>query len=221
MRIVWVLGVDLNVRYLAAISTGETYLDALASIDYEIRSLKKQIKEEKDPYKKELGERSLSSKRSYLYEWAERIGARIVHKACSIKGEDDCVIVFEDLNFDKLNVSEEVKNTWKKLIKIVEESAPKRGIEVSFVSSHYTSTRCINCGKRSEISRYRDTFHCPWCGYEGNADVVAAINIGINYILREYGKNKEVLYKLAGVDICSLKWLKELCKSNKKWPRSS
>lgn len=60
---------------------------------------------------------------------------------------------------------------------IIKRIANKKGIQVTFVQSHYTSQTC-KCGHISKNNRKsQEIFKCESCGRELNADVNAASNI--------------------------------------------
>ena len=51
------------------------------------------------------------------------------------------------------------------------------GRQRSSVPPHNTSQNCSNCGKKVQKSLSTRTHKCPYCGYEADRDVNAAINI--------------------------------------------
>jgi transposase len=64
---------------------------------------------------------------------------------------------------------------WGLLVRRLREKAPGR---VEKIKPHYTSQRCSACGEVDGGSRESQAvFRCTACGFAGNADVNAAINI--------------------------------------------
>jgi putative transposase len=61
---------------------------------------------------------------------------------------------------------------------IVKSIATKKGLQVSFIHSHYTSQTCPTCGHISRDNRpTQEIFDCVECGYKVNADTNSAQNI--------------------------------------------
>ncbi|WP_374709404.1 zinc ribbon domain-containing protein [Desmospora profundinema] len=54
------------------------------------------------------------------------------------------------------------------------ESAGKR---VVLVNPHHTSQRCSSCGEIVKKTLAERVHRCPFCGYEQDRDINAAINI--------------------------------------------
>ncbi|MBE3596668.1 MAG: transposase [Hydrogenibacillus sp.] len=54
----------------------------------------------------------------------------------------------------------------------------KYGSEARSVGAAYTSRTCPACGYVDAGNRNGDRFHCRNCGFTGDADHVAAMNIG-------------------------------------------
>jgi len=60
----------------------------------------------------------------------------------------------------------------------IEYKAKLHGVDVLAVPPAYTSQTCPGCGHTDKKNRpSRDAFVCRSCGYEGNADYVASLNI--------------------------------------------
>jgi len=74
---------------------------------------------------------------------------------------------------------------WGLLVHRLEDKAPGR---VEKVKPHFTSQRCSACGQVDAESRESQArFVCTACGYAGNADVNAAINIAAGYAVTARG----------------------------------
>jgi putative transposase len=55
------------------------------------------------------------------------------------------------------------------------------------VPSYYTSQKCPACGHTDSGNRVGEVFKCQKCGYSGNADLVAALNIRDRFLGGPYG----------------------------------
>ena len=74
---------------------------------------------------------------------------------------------------------------WGLLVRRLQEKAPGR---VEKVKPHYTSQRCSACGQEDRDSRESQAvFRCTACGFAGNADVNAAINIAVGHAVTARG----------------------------------
>ena len=74
---------------------------------------------------------------------------------------------------------------WGQLVRRLREKAPGR---VEKVKPHYTSQRCSACGQEDRDSRESQAvFRCTACGFAGNADVNAAINIAVGHAVTARG----------------------------------
>jgi putative transposase len=74
---------------------------------------------------------------------------------------------------------------WGLLVRRLQDKAPGR---VEKVKPHYTSQRCSACGQVDRDSRQSQAvFRCTACGFAGNADVNAAINIAAGHAVTARG----------------------------------
>jgi len=73
----------------------------------------------------------------------------------------------------------------RQLVDMITYKARTEGIRVVFVSPENTSQRCPDCEHTSANNRRtRSEFACERCGATGNADYVAAKNVGWRYVRR-------------------------------------
>jgi putative transposase len=78
-----------------------------------------------------------------------------------------------------LNLGGILANGWGLLVTRLEQKAPGRVVKVN---PAYTSQRCSACGHVAKDNRESQAvFLCVACGYTGNADVNAAINIAAGH----------------------------------------
>ena len=74
---------------------------------------------------------------------------------------------------------------WGLLVRRLEDKAPGR---VEKVKPQYTSQRCSACGQEDRDSRESQAvFRCTACGFAGNADVNAALNIAAGHAVTARG----------------------------------
>jgi putative transposase len=78
-----------------------------------------------------------------------------------------------------------LRSGWGLLVRRLEDKAPGR---VEKVKPHYTSQRCSACGQVDRGSRESQAvFRCTACGFAGNADVNAAMNIAAGHAVTARG----------------------------------
>jgi putative transposase len=74
---------------------------------------------------------------------------------------------------------------WGLLVRRLEDKAPGR---VEKINPAFTSQRCSACGQVHRDSRESQAvFRCTACGFTGNADVNAAINIAAGHAVPARG----------------------------------
>lgn len=67
---------------------------------------------------------------------------------------------------------------FRQLADFVRYKAERAGVRVVFVDPRKTSRTCPKCGHATRANRTTQAdFRCVACGYQGNADVVASLNI--------------------------------------------
>lgn len=102
---------------------------------------------------------------------------------------DSPVLVFENLNYIRGKMKRRKKkhrrdaNSWafRSLMETILMRAEETGIPVVTVNPAYTSQTCSRCGDIDKKHRQQDNFCCRHCGYQNNADVVAATNIALRW----------------------------------------
>ena len=151
------MGVDLGLRHL--ISTSAYYGFGDETMLFAIR-------DDFNQAENWIAEQILSGS-AWLYDWTKKNKANI--------------IVLEDLKISRLGVSKNEKKVLGALVNKIEEDSSRYGIKVAFVNPLYTSQLCSTCGRRGH--REGIMFFCPYCKYSECADVNAARNIGIRFIL--------------------------------------
>ncbi|GEM88564.1 hypothetical protein MGR01S_31890 [Meiothermus granaticius NBRC 107808] len=78
---------------------------------------------------------------------------------------------------------------FRQLVDFVQYKAERVGVKVVFVDPRKTSRTCPRCSHATRANRPEQShFRCVACGYQGNADVVASLNIaGVAAGLLRYG----------------------------------
>ncbi len=182
------LGVDLGIVYLATDSDGETFSGK--QID--------QVREKNAILKSNLQTAGTKSATKHLKKLSGRearfhrdinhiISKKIVAKAKDTKR----AIALEDLTGIRKSVT--VRRTQRsrlhswafyQLRSFIEYKATIAGIPVFLVNPRETSHICPECKHNEKANRpNRDTFRCVQCGFSGNADHIAAINIAARAVL--------------------------------------
>jgi IS605 OrfB family transposase len=176
------LGIDLGIVYLATDNDGETFSGK--QID--------QVREKNAKLRANLQKTGTKSAKRHLKKFSGResrfhrdinhiISRKIVAKAKDTKQ----AIALEDLKGIRKSVT--VRRTQRsrlhswafyQLRSFIEYKAVLVGIPVFLVNPGGTSHICPECKHNERANRpNRDTFSCVQCGFSGNADHIAAINI--------------------------------------------
>ena len=69
----------------------------------------------------------------------------------------------------------------------IEQWCERNRISFRTVTPYNTSRRCPSCGHTDSRNRVGEIFKCQACGYSGNADIVAALNIRERFLTGKYG----------------------------------
>ena len=176
------LGIDLGIVYLATDNDGETFSGE--QIDY--------VRENNAILRANLQKTGTKSAKRHLKKLSGResrfhrdvnhiISKKIVAKAKDTKQ----AIALEDLKGIRKSVT--VRRTQRSRIhswafyqlrSFIEYKAGFVGIPVILINPRGTSHICPECKHNDRANRpNRDTFRCVQCGFSGNADHIAAINI--------------------------------------------
>lgn len=176
------LGIDLGIVYLATDNEGETFSGK--QID--------QVRGKNEKLRANLQESGTKSAKRHLKKLSGRerrfhrdinhiISKKIVAKAKDTRQ----AIALENLKGIRKSVT--VRRTQRsrfhswaffQLRSFIEYKATLTGIPVILVDPRGTSHICPECGHNEKRNRPdRDTFRCVQCGFSGNADHIAAINI--------------------------------------------
>ena len=199
-----VVGIDRGVAVSAALSTGQLlYCPALTVRERKrLRRLERKLSRAR-PGSERRGRvrdaiarlRARDSDRRK--DWAEKVSTDIARRFDVIRVED-----LQIKNMTRLargtreNPGRNVRakaglnrgilgSGWGLLVRRLEDKAPGR---VEKIRPAFTSQRCSACGQVDRDSRESQAvFRCTACGFAGNADVNAAINIAAGYAVTARG----------------------------------
>ena len=195
------IGVDLGIRKLASVSTGEL----IANLQYGKKAQRRRQLLARRASRKKKG----SARRRKAYLALARLEQKVERRrtdyhwkvAHQLVGSAGCII-FENLNIKgmmarcKPNVDPEtgkyLKNrqaqkrglnrviadaAWGELKQKVKAVAEKSGVLVHEINPKHTSQECSCCGYISPVNRDKEKFLCESCGWVADADVDAAVVI--------------------------------------------
>lgn len=187
-----VLGVDLNVDGSAAVtSAGGFYgnADALNAYRTDEEALRGDLQQ--------TGTRSahlrLQQRRGVEWrhydQFAHRVATAIKHDALRVRATH---VVFETLTRIRKRIPNRPKfQQWvfDKIQSYTEAKLEPFGVTVATIRPDHTSQACsrTDCDCVAEDNRDNKTFECVACGYALNADLNAAKNIGLRYLVEELG----------------------------------
>ena len=180
-----VVGMDLNLKHnFGVLSDGFV-------LDYDRDYMKRTVQALKELDK--IGYQNLTTKQlqklKKIHRQLDWYTSLLVHKLITyLKANNITDIVVEDLLLSgKFGINEEFGIKYARLSKLLhlssvkdllKKQAEKHGIRVHITPSQYTSLTCPKCGHISHDNRKtQEDFKCTQCGYEDNADHVAAQNI--------------------------------------------
>jgi IS605 OrfB family transposase len=133
--------------------------------------------------------------------------ARAVKEFINDIKNEKVLIVMEDLNileFDRGKKRNRYDSNWAKgkLLQKLQETLDWDGKKYKEVEPAYTSQECPICHNVDKKNRNGKHFKCTYCGYESDADYVAALNIKaraedkeIEEIVEKYRYNKKERHK--------------------------
>jgi len=177
-----IIGVDMGIENIAVDSTGKYYSGDKV----------KEVREHYADLRSRLQSRGTKSAKRHLKKLSGResrfvrninhlISKEIVQRA---KGTSSAIAI-EDLSGIRMRTTVRkgnryIHNSWPfhQLRSFIEYKARQAGIPVVVVKPHNTSRECPRChfiDKRNRPERSR--FKCVSCGFEGEADFIASLNI--------------------------------------------
>ncbi len=199
-----VVGIDRGVVVSAALSTGELlHCPALTGRERtRLRRLQRRLARAKRGSSRRGRVRHAIARlrareTDRRKDWAEKVSTDIVRRFDVIRVEDLSIMNMTRSakgtpEIPGRNVRQKaglnrgvLRSGWGLLVRRLEDKAPGR---VEKIKPHYTSQRCSACGQVDRDSRESQAvFWCTACGFAGNADVNAAVNIAAGHAVTARG----------------------------------
>lgn len=185
-RVGRIVGIDRGIYNVASTSDGENFSSK------RIRGRKRQLQHNISTLQAKVAsgsrsaQRRLKAQRGKNARFSKNELDKITKQLANF--EDVSTYVLEDLtglyqqrkskNFNRL------KNMWAPSMfeLILQYKCEEKGIEVVKVDPQYTSQICSSCGKVEKKNRKGSRYTCCHCGYNGHADINAALNIRDKYV---------------------------------------
>ena len=175
------IGVDVGLKSLVALSSGETveypkyYVQAENKLAIAQRNLSRKKKGSSNRLKAKAKVAKLHQKiQHHRDEFLHQVSRKLVDSAD--------LIVFENLNISGMlknhHLAKHIQDhAWGKLIQFTQSKAAKAGKVVELVDARYTSQKCSQCGIMVPKTLADRTHLCPNCGLEMDRDIDASLNI--------------------------------------------
>ena len=176
-----VIGVDVGLKSLVALSTGE----AVEYPRYYVQAENKLAVAQRNLSRKEKGSANrlkAKAKVAKLHQKIQHHRDEFLHQVSRMIVDSADLIVFENLNISGMlknhNLAKHIQDhAWGKLIQFAQSKAAKAGKMVELVDARYTSQKCSKCGIMVPKTLADRTHHCPKCGLDMDRDLNASINI--------------------------------------------
>lgn len=174
------IGIDRGIYNLATTSNGLKFSGKqVKHIRNHYSKLRQSLQSKGTIGAKRLLKRLSGKEQRWMSDINHTISRRIVN---SCKSGD--VLVLEDLKYirDRIRLAKKqrfVQHSWAfgQLGSFIEYKALEKSIPVVHVDPRHTSQRCPICNHVERANRSGHRFSCKNCGYIGNADQVASLNI--------------------------------------------
>lgn len=175
------IGVDVGLKSLVALSTGET----IQYPKYYLRDEKRLAVAQRELSRKKKGSnnrRKAKLKVAKLHRTIQNHRDEFLHKVSRKLVDSADLIVFENLNINGMlknhHLAKHIQDhAWGKLIQFTKSKAEKAGKVVELVDARYTSQKCSKCGILVPKTLADRVHLCPNCGLEMDRDINASLNI--------------------------------------------
>jgi IS605 OrfB family transposase len=173
------LGVDLGIKNIASLSTGERFGGAGVEAHRDhFQALRAALQAKGTKGAMRLLKRLSGREQRYMAWINHTISARIIRFAryhALVVSLEDLSGIRERAHIRKAQRKRHHRWTFRQLRVFLEYKARRDGVELVLVSPAYTSKTCHRCLRIGE--RAGEFFKCGHCGYSGNADYNGACNI--------------------------------------------
>ncbi|SMO90210.1 RNA-guided endonuclease InsQ/TnpB family protein [Melghirimyces algeriensis] len=175
------VGVDLGIKHLAVTSDEQFFASPhpLRRSERRLKQLQRLVsKRKKGSHRRKKAICLLARMHEKIANQRKDYTHRISHQL--VKRYD--LIAFEDLNVQGMVKNHHLAKSivdagWRQLVQYTTYKAESAGKRVVQVNPHQTSQRCASCGEIVKKTLAERVHRCPFCGYEQDRDVNAAINI--------------------------------------------
>jgi putative transposase len=175
------IGVDVGLKSLVALSTGET----IQYPRYYVKAEQKLAVAQRDLSRKKKGSsnrQKAKNKVARLHQKIQNHRDEFLHQVSRKIADSADLIVFENLNIQGMlknhHLAKHIQDhAWGKLIQFTQSKAAKAGKVVELVDARYTSRKCSQCGIMVPKTLAERAHRCPNCGLEMDRDINASINI--------------------------------------------
>lgn len=181
------IGIDMGIRILASVRTPDkTPLivrgGELTAYRDKLLRLRRRLQAKGTRSARRLLRHLRHREKRFVLDFCHKTAKQILQYAIR---NNSPVLVFEKLTGIRARARRRKKknrrqlHTWPFLLlkRVIMEKAEEVGLPVVSVNPAYTSQRCPRCGTIAKHHRRRDSYQCQCCGYQNNADVVAATNL--------------------------------------------
>ena len=179
------IGIDRGIYNLATTSNGLKFSGKqVKHIRNHYSKVRQSLQKKDTKGSKKLLKRLSGKEQRWMTNINHTISRRIVDSCKSGN-----ILVLEDLKYirDRIKLARKqraITHSWAfgQLGDFIEYKALEKGIPVVCINPKYTSQRCPICNHTERSNRNGHRFSCKSCGYIGNADQVASLNIRQVYL---------------------------------------
>ena len=178
-----VVGVDLGVKTLATLSTGEVFEGAKSYRKFEEKLSRLQYLNRH----KEIGSKNWKKaqiKIARLHRKIANIRKDVLHKLTTYLAKNHSKIVIEDLNVKGMLANHKLAKAiadmgFYEFRRQLEYKCQLYGSQLVVIDRWFPSSKtCSNCGSvKEKLSLSERTFHCKDCGFSCDRDLNASINL--------------------------------------------
>jgi putative transposase len=184
-KIVDVVGVDLGIKNLATLSTGEVFEGAKSYRYYEKKLSRMQwLNRRKIPGSNNW--KKAQTQIAKLHRRIANIRQYTLHKLTTYLAKNHGTVVIEDLNVSGMMANRKLSKAiadmgFYEFKRQLEYKCKLYGSQLVIVDRWFPSSKtCSNCGHKKEfLSLSERTFKCESCGFEADRDLNASLNLAM------------------------------------------